>query len=540
MRVIRLIPILLLQVLSLQAQRAELSRADARKAFADQNFAAGIVIYERLVERGEDDDTVRLQLGLGYFKIRDFDASFKWYEPVFKNGVGNWPAQHLFNFAELLLMKGEPDRALPWYRAYGEIMPGDTRVRRKVSGIQSIKERGQAKDYRIEEVSFNTRSEEFSTAFFRDGIVFVSDRRDADAAHEGQSDGPYLDLYFAGGSEAGFKQPVYFDRQLNSDLHEGPVVFYNNDRNVILTRNMPKRRKREDERVVLHLQLLSSVFDSTRSAWQEPVLLPINEEEYSYGHPAIDAKANRLYFASNMPGGYGGTDIYQSDRRGEGWSAPKNLGPRVNTEGNELFPFILQDSVLFFSSDGHAGMGGLDIYRYAFAADSVYNLLPPINSPADDFAFIRRDSIGYFSSNRRRVDNRLNDDVYKVTYQRDRPKPEASPVVTVPAEEKVVGETTMVEAEPQLEAEIFYTIQILALKNPKTVSRRFLKDLKGVKKHDGKDGLHRYTYGIYASPDDAQQMLTAIKEKGYLDAFIRKEMKYKELSVRDGVVIYKD
>lgn len=539
MKAIKFIPVLLLQVLCWhgQAQKTELSRADARKAFADQDFAAGIVIYERLVERGEDDDTVRLQLGLGYFKIRDFDASFKWYEPLFKNGAGNWPAQHLYNFAELLLMKGEPDHALSWYREYGKIMPGDTRVRRKVSGIQYIKEQAQAKDYRMEEVSFNTRSEEFSTAFFKNGLVFVSDRHDADATRDSQSDGPYLDLYFADGSEAAFKQPVYFDQQLNSDLHEGPVVFYDRDRRVIFTRNMPKRRKREDEKVVLHLQLLSSAWDSTRGAWQEPVLLALNEEEYSYGHPAVNARADRLYFASNMPGGYGGTDIYQSDRQGDAWSAPKNLGPFVNTEGNELFPFILQDSVLLFSSDGHAGLGGLDIYRYAFAADSVYNLLSPINSPADDFAFIRRDSIGYFSSNRRRVDNRLNDDVYKVIYQSTRPKPEVAPVVVVP-EEKVAEEVAVAQVEP--EPEIYYTIQILALKNPRTVSRRFLKDLKGVKKHDGKDGLHRYTYGVYATPDDALEMLATIKDKGYLDAFIRKEMKYKDLSVRDGVVIYKD
>ncbi|TAE30619.1 MAG: flagellar motor protein MotB [Cytophagales bacterium] len=213
-----------------------------------------------------------------------------------------------------------------------------------------------------------------------------------------------------------------FSQSLNTKYHEGPATFTKDGSRVIFTRNNYTDGKyRVSSDGVNKLKLYTA--QQTSGNWGEPEEMVFNSNEYSTGHPALAAGRNGeadqlLYFASDMPGGYGGTDIYVSQWEKDKWGKPVNLGPAVNTKGNELFPFIDEKNNLYFSSDGQAGLGDLDIFYAALnddmqSAKAVLNLGEPINSNKDDFGIVTDGERkgGYFSSNRR--NGGADDDIYR-------------------------------------------------------------------------------------------------------------------------------
>ncbi|MCA0365212.1 MAG: OmpA family protein [Bacteroidetes bacterium] len=211
-----------------------------------------------------------------------------------------------------------------------------------------------------------------------------------------------------------------FSRTLNSKYHEGPCTFYDNAQKIIFTRNGNSGgggifgQKKEG---ITRLKLYSA--EKKTNDWGNIKELPFNSDDYSCGHPTVDKSDKILYFVSDMPGGYGGTDLYMSRFLNGAWSKPENLGGKVNTVGNEMFPFIAPDGQLYFSSDGHPGLGDLDIFVSktdpvsAKPVGKVRNVGAPLNSQNDDFGIITDSNrnFGYFSSNRKRGGS--DDDIYK-------------------------------------------------------------------------------------------------------------------------------
>ena len=211
-------------------------------------------------------------------------------------------------------------------------------------------------------------------------------------------------------------------RTINTKYHDGPASWNEKTKTLAFTRNnfYKGKVKRSKDRVN-KLTILFASFDG--KTWSTPTPFPFNNPEYSIGHPCINADGNELYFSSDMPGGYGGSDIYVSTKTGNEWSKPVNLGAMVNTTGNELFPFLQSDSLLYFSSTGWGGLGGLDIYtaqRENNEWQQAENAGSPINSQLDDFGvWISADCrTGYISSNR--DGGAGNDDIYRFTFT---PKP---------------------------------------------------------------------------------------------------------------------
>lgn len=486
---------------------------EAEELIANSMYSKAISVYLDVLENDGSNEMAKIKLAQVYFRIHDYSESMEWYESVLK--IPYTPSQHVtpvsfYNYAELLLMEERVDDAAYWFELYGQQQPDDTRAARKLEGIRKMSEfKSMLSKYQVEAVPFNSVFNDFAPTFYEDGLVFVSDR------HEVSDDKAldYFDLYLSESTDNGsFTTPVKFSENINTVLHEGPAFFYDNDQKVIFTRNIVTNKlKSSEEKVVLHLQLFYSEKDASVTTWKTPEGLSINNKDYSLGHPSLSSDGRYLYFSSNLPGSLGGTDIFVSEWVNGAWGTPKNLGNTMNTEGNEMFPFIYQDSILYFASDGHAGLGGLDIYRISLHTSQLKNLGYPVNTSKDDFGLVVQDDLGYFSSNRGK-----NDDIYQVTFLPDEVPPVQDSVVL---------------------ADVIYTVQILALKSAKLVNRKFLKDLRGVLKHDGKDGFHRYTYGSYSTLEEASAVLEQIKSKGYSDAFIRREARYAELSKREGIEI---
>lgn len=531
--------LLVLNALSAGAQSSRLSEKDQRKLaeadqyLADKSYGKAGDIYRELLEFNESDIYLKLKVAETCLALHNSSEASEWYMQVFKE-VGrdvpsDIPSHHIYNYAEILLANGDVGEALSWYKLYKKRNPSDTRSDRKIEGIRNMEDlKKSVSAYEIGPVSLNSKYPDFSPSFYNHGLVFASGRAKEDnvVKNVNAPHGTFLDLYYcAFKADGGLSEVEKFSDVINTDFNEGPSVFYEGDRKVIFTRNNLKGKTRaEEESVIIQLQLFYSEMDTITKAWKKPELFPIHSEEYSIGHPAISADGQRLYFSSNMPGSYGGTDLYLSEKIIGSWTEPKNLGPAVNTEGNEMFPFLCADSVLYFASDGHGGFGGLDIYRYAVAGQKIENVGAPINGGHDDFGLILDPSgnTGYFSSNRNGKGGDNNDDIFY--FKRN----------VIPDSPAVVQEVVSPQDTSLVVVEVYYTVQILAVRNPKMVARAFLKDLKGVLKYDGKDGLYRYTYGRYDSVDEATVVLNQIKDRGYSDAFLRRVQRYAELSGKPG------
>ncbi len=263
--------------------------------------------------------------------------------------------------------------------------------------------------------AINSENLEFSPAFYEDGLVFVSSRFEA-AKEDENIDENFFELFYADiGPNNLPRRPSYFSSDLNSKLHEGPVAFNWNYSKIFFTRNniMNGEVERGDQGNV-NLQIFEA--EKSSSDWTNLTKLPFNSEDYSCAHPSFSIDEQKLYFASDMPGGFGGMDLYVVEKMGTTWGSPQNLGAEINTTGNEIFPFIHESGILFFSSDGHGGSGGLDIFMIDLnkpVRDVLINLGVPFNSSWDDLGIVvnSEGTRGYFTS--ARAGGKGKDDVYK-------------------------------------------------------------------------------------------------------------------------------
>lgn len=263
--------------------------------------------------------------------------------------------------------------------------------------------------------SVNTPNLEFSPAYYLNGIVYASSRL-TQGERDQNIDETFFELFYAELDGNGIPvRPREFSIEVNSPLHEGPVTFNRQGNLMYFTRNNLKKGVRKaDEDGVTRLK----IYEARKGAvdWKNVVECPFNSDDYSTAHPSLSADGSELYFASDMEGGQGGMDLYKVIKEGDGWSAPINLGPSINTEKNEVFPFIHSSGHLFFSSNGHPGAGGLDLYMVKLKKGKkqrVVNLGMPFNSPADDLGLILNPegTNGFFSSSREGGTGK--DDIYR-------------------------------------------------------------------------------------------------------------------------------
>lgn len=267
------------------------------------------------------------------------------------------------------------------------------------------------KQMKIQLLNMNTSHSEFATSFWKEQLVYSSNQLNPKMFRylDKRTSEPFLNVYVADVKNNQLVNPRMFNRDFKNAMNDGTPSFSKNGTFMAYTRNHLKDRS-EDK--IVELQIHFSTFLNDK--WSEPIPFEYNYSSYSVGQPFLTESGDSMYFTSNMPGGFGGKDLYLSTWSDAGyWTKPRNLGHEVNTESDEMFPFYdEQTKILYFSSDGHFGLGGLDLFYYS--DDEVVNLGAPINSRKDDFALIlKKDGInGFYSSNR--STGKGSDDIYSV------------------------------------------------------------------------------------------------------------------------------
>ncbi|AZQ57485.1 flagellar motor protein MotB [Maribacter sp. MJ134] len=390
--------------------------------FSKFSYIKAIAEYERMIEGGLNSDYAHQQLAECYLLIRDYKKSIPHFKAVINNAT--LPTDYYFKYAMALYSNGNHEESAKWLRKYKKFNKNDSRLKRflKDGNMASVVFNSRQR-YEVEPVTFNSTESDFGT-FSRGGdLYFASSRRDIVTGDTyGWNEEPWLDLFVVQGDNE-LSVPTRLKGDVNTKFHESSLIFstdYKNDTIIYFTRNNFFDKKEGygafDE---INLKIYSAKL--VDGEWTENRGLRVNGDYYSTGHPSVTPDRKRLYFTSDRPGGYGGTDIYYSeihDRGGVG--SPINAGPAVNTEGNEMFPFINEEGKLFFSSDGHVGFGQLDVFSTISNEEGeivdVINLGTPINSSSDDFGYygLPNGIDGYVSSNRE--GGMGGDDIYKFKF----------------------------------------------------------------------------------------------------------------------------
>ncbi len=262
----------------------------------------------------------------------------------------------------------------------------------------------------------NTRSIEFSPAYYQSGLVFVV-ARERNSLLDPKTGRAYFDLMYADlGPDGMADKPVFFSPNIRTQYHEGPCTFSHDGSEIFFTRsNLSAGQVINDDKGQVQLKIYHGI--KGPEDWEQIEELPFCSDFYSVAHPTLSTDGRFLVFASTMPGSLGGMDLYVVERTGDQWSDPINLGPNINSKGNEVFPYFHPEGYLFFSSDGRGGKGGLDLFVTSFSADKTFkglqHLLEPFNSGRDDLGLIvSADGMsGYFASDRKPTKGK--DDIYR-------------------------------------------------------------------------------------------------------------------------------
>lgn len=391
------------------AFHGNLKKADSY--FNHYAYRNALNLYLYAHDRDPENVYIIDQLAECYFRLHDPVSSETWFAKIIDK-PGIHPGAK-FEYAEVLSMNGKYEESIYWFEQYLKEHPDNKVARMKIDFLKNIKYyRTDSLRFIVTNVNFNSSHSDYGAHYFHEGVVFASSRDQDwylkhtpfDAVDKEES---LLNMFYVKGithGDHGIVEELHKEH-IKSVLHEGPMAFFNNDRRVAYTRtNIKNGKPVYDKNRRAHLQIYFADV-STLTSMTNITPFEHNSIDYSVAHPTLAPNGSVMYFSSTAPGGYGGSDIYYSTHVNGKWSVPENAGPEINTAGEESFPFYANDSTLYFSSNGHGSLGGLDImvsYKKNNTFAKPINFGGPLNSRYDDFSLVT-DSIGrvgYVSSNR--------------------------------------------------------------------------------------------------------------------------------------------
>src|ERR1700741_2468110 len=409
------IPIIAFLAMSLNGNAQEKSRKEKKgdKYYFVYSFDKAIDSYTHVKQLSVDGQR---KLADSYHNMNFHIQSQVAYSKLVSTPGGNLPEDY-YNYVMVLRNDEKSVEADSQMDKFVALKPNDLRAKDYVANKAGLN--GLLTDdgkYKTVHLDVNTGAEDFATAYYKNKIVFASSRATPKMVQRksNRNGQPYLNLYVSETDNGQLKSPENFDKSINGKMNDGPAGFSANGNYMAFTRNN-RDVKRKDR--VFNLEIY---FRSAKdNKWSDPEPFFLNNKEYSVGHPCLTATGDTMYFTSDMPGGYGKADIYRTIKNEKGvWAKAENLGDKINTEGDEMFPFFDGNTgTLFFASNGRYGLGGLDIFICSIngsTVSNVYNAGAPLNTQYDDFALTAdlTTKKGYFSSNR--AGGSGDDDIYSV------------------------------------------------------------------------------------------------------------------------------
>lgn len=381
------------------------------------NYNSAIVFYKRYANK---HNSVSLQEKIAncYVNLREYEKAIKIYEALLKKGNNT----HLYlSYGKLLLLNNSVFNAKKYFKMYQQSFPKDSlEVQIYLASCDSIlnwmKEDNEFRVFNIRKL--NTEFSEISPTFYGDKLVFSSDQQGVfiKKRQEGKL-AAYYNLFISEKKSEKWSTPHSFSEHINTPYHEAAACFDSSLTKIYFTHSKFDSGKMEYESEENKLKLYSSKFKGKIMTWSIPERFNLNTVDASFAYPFISKDGQFFFFCSDMEGGYGGMDIYVCINIDGVWSSPLNAGPVINSLKNELYPFLSEDGTLYFSSNGHVGFGGYDIFQSKSKNGEwqhIENMKSPINSTADDFSFIwdEINQQGYFSSNRKGGEGK--EDLYMV------------------------------------------------------------------------------------------------------------------------------
>ncbi len=404
--------------MTIYSQKRKVAKAD--KEYDKFAYVDAIKTYERIFEQGYKTPDMLQKLGNAYYFKAELPTAAKWYGELFALTQDLEP-EYYYRYAQSLKAVKDYTKADEMMAVFNQKNGNDLRAQLANSQKDYLEIiRKNSGRYTVENTGINSEKSDYGSAYFGTKVVFASARDTGGVAarkHSWTNEG-FTNLFSAEmGEEGTLTKAESFGGKLNSKYHEATPIFTKDGKTVYFTRNnFLDGKKGKDASKTILLKTYRATLEADQ--WTNVTELPFNSNNYGVAHPALSKDEKTLYFASDMPGTQGQSDIFKVAINSDGsFGTPENLGNVINTEGKETFPFISSDNELYFASDGHPGLGGLDIFVAAPEANGTYkeviNVGEPLNSSTDDFGFIINNTIrtGYVTSNRE--GGQGSDDIYK-------------------------------------------------------------------------------------------------------------------------------
>lgn len=397
---------------TISAQNKSTKVAD--KLFARYEYVDAAKEYLKLVDNDKAEPYVYKQLADTYFNMFNTAEAAKWYAKATET---NQDAETYYRYAQMLKANGKYEEANKQMQKFAAAAPSDSRAKAFKENPNYVPRLlDKTKAFNVNPSNLSGDKSDFGAILYDNTVYFTSARNDARKSY-GWTDEPFLDLYKSDYNSDGTTSKPSAIGQLNSKYHDGPLTM-SADGNTVYFASDSFRDKTFEKDKANNLKLgRNSIFKAVKDGdtWKDIQMLPFNSKEFSTSNPSLSRDGKTLYFSSDRPGSLGGVDIWKVAINPDGtYGEPQNLGNKINTEGNESFPFITDDNkTLYFASSGKQGLGGLDVYQIDLSAGGeATNLGKPVNSEKDDFAFTFNSikGVGFLSSNRNG-----NDDIFAVT-----------------------------------------------------------------------------------------------------------------------------
>ncbi|WP_458627204.1 OmpA family protein [Winogradskyella sp. PC D3.3] len=412
-----LLALLMLSISIFAQGQSKLKKAD--EAFVSKSYMEAAKIYERVAEKGYKSEELLQKLGDSYYFNGKYEEASQWYGELFTMNSSQ-PSEYLLRYAQSLKATGEDSKGETYFDRYILESGLDNETHGAQVSVTRYKKMIEANSgrYDLWYVPFNTEGIDYGVSFKEEGqLVFASTRNKGVLRNRLSSwDGlPFLDLYSVEvANDTVFGTPKALKGDVNAKYHESTACFTKDGKTMYFTRTNPQPS--EEEGVDLyHLEVYTATYDDGK--WKSVESLSINGEGFNTAHPVLSLDETRLYFASDRPGGYGAVDLYYVELDEGELGAIVNLGSAINTSGRESFPFVSSENEFYFSSDGHFGLGGYDVFYHKMNSEGEFvgNLLnvgEPINSSFDDVCYIVKNKRGFISSNRTIEGEEVYDNIY--------------------------------------------------------------------------------------------------------------------------------